>query len=57
MSRRLLPYYRRVTRRVRIHEAMIRAGIRLEDALGPYIDKLKLPVYTVPDNSLQPITE
>lgn len=40
-----------------IHEAMIHAAVRLEKAFGPYIDKLKVPVYTALGNEFQPIVE
>lgn len=38
-----------------IHETMVDSVIGLEKSLGPYIDKLKIPVTTVPGDGLQPV--
>jgi hypothetical protein len=40
-----------------IHGAMIHAVISLEKALGPYIDELKIPVYTPSADNVQSIAE
>jgi hypothetical protein len=40
-----------------IHQAMIKAVIRLEKAFRPYIEQLKIPVVSASDRNLDPTTE